>query len=427
MDAKRAKTGADEGNKTVVLAYSGGLDTSCILVWLIEQGYDVVAYLAVYIEDLKEEFIRDFIYPTVQAAKAVYIEDLKEEFIRDFIYPTVQANAIYEDRYLMGTAIARPCIARRQIEIAKKENAGFVSHGATGKGNDQIRFELTYYALQPSITVIAPWRDPAFYKRFAGRKDLFEYAKQHGIPLPVTPKSPWSMDANLMHISYESGVLENPSAHAPPGIFNMTTDPEKAPQEPTTLAIEFKHGVPVKVTNKTEGVTKDGIVEMYLYLNEVAGKHGVGRIDIVENRFIGMKSRGVYETPAGQVLREAHIDIEALTIDREVRKIRDMLSSKMTEQVYHGFWWSPEALYVRKAIAQSQEDVEGVVELKLYRGNVYILGRSSPKSLYDEELVSMDVEGEYDPKTAEGFIKVNALRLREYGRLRGPADESTKQ
>lgn len=414
--SKKAKGSAG----TVVLAYSGGLDTSCILVWFIEQGFDVIAYMA----DIGQS--EDFEAARAKAmklgAKKVFIEDLKSEFVSEFIWPTVQANAIYEDRYLMGTAIARPCIARRQVEIAIQEKAGFVSHGATGKGNDQIRFELTFYALCPGIKVIAPWRDEAFYKRFKGRKDLLEYASANGIPVPVTPKAPWSMDANLMHVSYESGILEDPARHPPTeDLFTMTTDPEKAPEKPAQITVEFKKGVPTKVINKDDGTTKEDPVALYTYLNEIGGKHGVGRIDIVENRFIGMKSRGVYETPAGEILRTAHIDIEGLTIDREVRKIRDMLSVKLTEQIYNGNWWAPECTYVRKAIADSQEFVEGKVDLKLYRGHVYTLGRSSERSLYDEELVSMDVEGEYDPKTADGFIKVNALRMREHGRLRGTA------
>lgn len=416
-EEKRAKV--EPGSKgTVVLAYSGGLDTSCILCWFIEQGYEVIAYMA----DIgqAEDFEAARAKATKLGAKKVFIEDLKKEFVTEFIWPTVQANSIYEDRYLMGTAIARPCIARRQIEIAIQEGAQFVSHGATGKGNDQIRFELTFYAMQPSIQVISVWRDESFYKRFQGRKDLFEYAKAHDIPLPVTPKSPWSMDANLMHVSYESGVLEDPAAHAPEAdLYTMTKDPAKAPDAPANIVIEFKAGVPVKVTNKDNGVVKTDPLDMYLYLNEIGGEHGIGRIDIVENRFIGMKSRGVYETPAGTILRAAHIDVESLTMDREVRKIRDLLSVKFTEHIYHGFWFSPECNFVRKAIADSQKDVEGVVEMRLFKGHTYILGRSSDKSLYDQNLVSMDVEGEYDPKTAEGFIKVNALRLREMARLRG--------
>ena len=392
--------------------------------WFLDEGFDVIAYMA-HVGQPGEDFDAAREKAIKLGAKKVFIEDLREQFVTEFIYPSLQANAMYEDRYMLGTAIARPCIARRQIEIAIEENAGYVSHGATGKGNDQIRFELTYYALQPSIKVISPWRDEKFYKRFPGRKALFEYAASKGIPLPVTPKSPWSMDANMMHISYESGILEDPSTHAP-DLYVMTVDPMKAPDKPELLTIEFAAGVPVKVTCE-DGKVETDPVQMYLLLNEVAGRNGVGRIDIVENRFIGMKSRGVYETPAGEVLRIAHLDIEALTIDKEVRKIRDLMSTKFVEQIYHGFWWSPESTICRKTIAMTQENVEGTVELSLYRGKCSVLGRTSPKSLYDEELVSMDVEGEYDPKTAEGFIKVNALRLREHTRLRGSENPRAKK
>eukprot|EP00041_Stephanoeca_diplocostata_P006591 m.89508 g.89508 ORF g.89508 m.89508 type:complete len:414 (-) comp16441_c0_seq1:132-1373(-) len=408
---------AKESKGTVVLAYSGGLDTSIVLVWFIEQGYDVIAYMADIGQDEDLEAARA--KATKLGAKKVFIEDLKEEFVTDFIWPTVQANSIYEDRYLLGTAIARPCIAKRQCEIAVKEKAQFVSHGATGKGNDQIRFELAFYALTADIEALAPWRMPEFYKRFVGRQDLLDYAKEQGIPVPVTKKSPWSMDANLMHISYESGILEDPATHAPEGLYKMTVSPEEAPDKKEVLEIEFMKGVPTKVTNKTDGTVKDTPLELFQYLNVVGGRNGVGRIDIVENRFIGMKSRGCYETPAGAIIREAHLDVEALTIDREVRKVRDMLSVQFTQQIYNGLWWSPESKLIRKFISDTQEHVEGVVELALYKGNITILGRKSPKSLYDAELVSMDVEGDYDPRNSTGFIKVNALRLRENARLRG--------
>uniref|UniRef100_A0A3B5B4V2 Argininosuccinate synthase n=1 Tax=Stegastes partitus TaxID=144197 RepID=A0A3B5B4V2_9TELE len=273
---------------TVVLAYSGGLDTSCILVWLKEQGYDVITYLANIGQD--EDFEAAQKKAESLGAKKVFIEDLRSQFVEDFIWPAVQANAVYEDRYLLGTAVARPCIARRQVEIARREGAQFVSHGATGKGNDQIRFELTCYALYPEVKIIAPWRIPEFYNRFRGRTDLMEYAQVTF--LPVTPRAPWSMDANLMHISYESGILENPKSHAPADLYLMTKNPEDSPNEPDVLEIEFKNGVPVKVINVKEGKSKDSALDIFSYLNEIGGKHGVGRIDIVENRFIGMKSRG---------------------------------------------------------------------------------------------------------------------------------------
>ncbi|XP_060768967.1 argininosuccinate synthase isoform X2 [Neoarius graeffei] len=358
---------------TVILAYSGGLDTSCILVWLKEQGYDVIAYLA----NIGQE--EDFEAARKKAenlgAKKVFIEDLRAEFVEEFIWTLVQANAIYEDRYLLGTSITRPCIARRQVQIARQEGAQYVSHGATGKGNDQVRFELTCYSLYPEVKIISPWRMPEFYNRFQGRKDLMEYAEKNGIPVPVTPKAPWSMDANLMHISYESGILENPKTHAPSDLYLMTKNPEDSPNTPDVLEIEFSKGIPIKVKHLKEGTSKDTSLEIFNYLNEVGAKHGVGRIDIVENRFVGMKSRG--------------------------------------------FWYSPECEFVRHCIVKSQENVEGKVQLSVFKGHVYILGRESPKSLYSEELVSMDVQGDYDPSDASGFIKINAVRLREHHRLQG--------
>lgn len=404
------------GDRTVVLAYSGGLDTSCILVWLKEQGYEVVAFLA----DVGQE--EDFDEARKKALKLgavkMVIPDVRKEFVEEFIWPSIQANGLYEDRYPMGTALARPCIARAMIKVAKQEGAMYVAHGATGKGNDQIRFELSAYALHSTIQVISPWRLPEFYNRFTGRNDLFEYAKEKGIPLPVTPKSPWSMDANLMHISYESGILEDPITQAPDDLYQMTVDPQKAPDVPTVLVITFQKGLPVSVRNEGDGTVKTQPLELFQYCNLIGGQNGVGRIDIVENRFIGMKSRGIYETPGGNILLAAHIDLEVFTLDREVRKIKRDLDIKFSEQVYKGFWFSPECEYTRSCIAGSQTFVEGSVTLKIYKGGVYILGRKSPNSLYNEELVSMNVQGEYEPMDAGGFIKINALRLREYQRLR---------
>ncbi|XP_052454679.1 argininosuccinate synthase [Carassius gibelio] len=405
----------------VVLAYSGGLDTSCILLWLKEQGYEVIAFLANIGQD--EDFDAARKKAEKLGAKKVFIEDLRSEFVQEFIWPSVQANAVYEDRYLLGTSIARPCIARRQVQIARREGAQYVSHGATGKGNDQVRFELTCYALYPEVQIIAPWRIPEFYSRFRGRTDLMEYAEKHGIPVPVTPKAPWSMDANLMHISYESGVLENPKNHAPSDLYQMTRNPEDSPSEADVLEIAFAKGVPVRVTHVKEGKSKDTPLEIFCYLNEIGGKHGVGRIDIVENRFIGMKSRGIYETPGGTILLHAHLDIETFTMDREVRKIKQSLGIKFSELIYNGFWYSPECEFVRHCIDKSQENVEGRVQLSVFKGQVYILGRESPKSLYNEELVSMDVQGDYDPCDASGFIKINAVRLREHNRLQGAAQK----
>ncbi|XP_029941180.1 argininosuccinate synthase [Salarias fasciatus] len=402
---------------TVVLAYSGGLDTSCILVWLKEQGYDVIAFLANIGQD--EDFDEARKKAENLGAKKVFIEDLRAEFVEHFIWPAVQANAVYEDRYLLGTSLARPCISRSLVDVARREKAHFISHGATGKGNDQVRFELTSYALYPEVKIIAPWRIPEFYNRFKGRLDLMEYAEKHGIPVPVTPKAPWSMDANLMHISYESGILEDPKSHAPVDLYLMTKNPEEAPNAPDVLEITFRKGVPVKVTNLKDATSKDAALDIFLYLNEIGGRHGVGRIDIVENRFIGMKSRGIYETPGGTILLQAHLDIETFTMDKEVRRIKQGLSVKFSELVYNGFWYSPECDFVRHCIQKSQENVEGTVQLSVFKGQVYLLGRESPKSLYNEELVSMDKQGDYDPCDASGFIRINAVRLREYHRLQG--------
>ncbi|XP_059150980.1 argininosuccinate synthase-like isoform X2 [Physella acuta] len=409
-------SGENAGKKRVVLAYSGGLDTSTILVWLIEQGYEVVAYLANIGQEEDFDAVRE--KAVKFGALKMVILDLRKEFVEEFIWPAIQANATYEDRYLLGTSLARPLITRGMVQVAKDEGAHYVTHGATGKGNDQIRFELGAYALHPGIEVISPWRQPEFYNRFKGRTDLFEYAKHHGIPLPVTLKSPWSMDANLMHISYESGVLEDPDHHAPDDLFQMTTDPEKAPDKADVIEIEFKKGVPVCVTNSAESVKHTEPLDIFVYLNKVGGRHGIGRVDLVENRFIGMKSRGIYETPGGTILIAAHTDIEVFTMDREMRKIKRTLDVQFGDQVYKGFWFSPECEFTRFCINKSQEHVEGVVTLKLFKGGVYILGRRSPLSLYNRELVSMNVQGDYEPHEAGGFIKINALRLREYARLR---------
>lgn len=406
--------------KRVVLAYSGGLDTSCILVWLIEQGYEVIAFLANVGQD--EDFEEAKRKALKLGAVKMVVPDCRKEFVEEFIWPSIQANGLYEDRYPMGTALARPCIARAMVKVAKQEGASYISHGATGKGNDQIRFELSAYALHASIEIISPWRLPEFYKRFPGRNDLFEYAKEKGIPLPVSPKSPWSMDANLMHISYESGILEDPMTQAPEDLYQMTVDPQKAPDVPTVIVIEFKKGLPVSVKNQGDGTMKTEALEIFTYCNIIGGQNGVGRIDIVENRFIGMKSRGIYETPGGTILLAAHMDLEVFTLDKEVRKIKRDLDGRFAEQVYRGFWFSPECEFTRNCISSSQEFVEGSVTLKIYKGGVYILGRKSPYSLYNEELVSMNVQGDYEPMDAGGFIKINALRLREYQRLRQDGD-----
>ena len=350
-------------------------------------------------------------------ASKIFIEDLRKEFVTEFIYPAVKSNAIYESRYLLGTSIARPCIARAQVRIAQQEGAQFVSHGATGKGNDQVRFELCAIALDSSIKTIAPWRDPEFLEKFKGRIDLLAYAAKHNIPVDATPKAPYSLDANLYHTSYESGMLEDPMCPPIKEMFRMTVDPEDAPQTPTVVRIEFVKGAPTKLVNKTTGEEFTDPLDSFNALNVIAGANGVGRIDIVENRFVGIKSRGVYETPAGTVLRAAHLDLEGITMDREVMRIRDTLSAEFARLCYYGFWYAPEMDLVMNSIEFSQRNVTGAVEIKLYKGNVIILGRESPCALYSADLASMDIDDggkglEYNPMEAQGFIRINAVRLR---------------
>lgn len=402
--------------ETVILAYSGGLDTSCILVWLIEKGYDVVAFMANVGQD--EDFEEARSKAKSLGARKVVIKDLRQTFVEDYIWPAIQGGAIYEQRYLLGTSLARPCIAKALVSVAEEENALFISHGATGKGNDQVRFELSVYALQPKLKVIAPWRIPEFYERFPGRQELIEYAKARNIPVPVTPKAPWSMDANLMHISYESGILEDPFTEPPENLFQMTVDPKLTPNVPTKLDIEFNKGLPVKVTNLEDQTVKNTPLDLYLYLNEIGGKYGIGRLDIVENRFVGIKSRGVYETPAGTVLYQAHLDLEVFAMDKEVRKLKHFLAVQFSEQIYNGFWFSPESEYARFCLQQSQGVVNGTVRVLLFKGQVYILGRKSESSTYNKELASMEEQGCYTPTDADGFIKINAVRLKEYYRIR---------
>ncbi len=396
-------------NNKVVLAYSGGLDTSIILKWLIEKGYEVIAYIA----DVGQE--DDFDEAKQKAlnfgASKVYIEDLKEEFVTDYIFPAIKANAIYENRYLLGTSLARPLIAKKQIEIAAKENAHYVSHGATGKGNDQVRFELSYYALNPRINVFSPWKNQEFLDDFKGRTDMLNYAKDKGIPIKATHEKPYSEDDNLLHISHEAGVLENPSYKPEKSMLTKIVPPQDAPDKETHLAIHFKDGIPVKVENQDDGMVKEKPLELFNYLNKVGGENGIGLLDMVENRFVGIKSRGVYETPAGTILYLAHMDIEGIAMDREVMKLRNKLSLDFAEIVYNGFWFSPEMDFLVAAIDKSQEYIDGVVYLTLYKGNILINGRESPTSLYNEDLSSMDIEGGFDQKDSEGFIKINAIRL----------------
>lgn len=404
-------------NKRVVLAFSGGLDTSCILKWLLERGYEVVCFVADVgqqldnLDEVREKALK------IGASK-IHVVDVRKEFVTDFVFPTIRANAIYEGQYLLGTAIARPVIAKAQVHVAKLENCKFLSHGATGKGNDQVRFELTANALDPELEIIAPWREPEFFERFQGRVDLMKYAEEKGIPVDQTPKKPYSIDENLFHISYESGVLEDPEVEPPEEMFRMTTDPMNAPDKKEKIRIHFKQGNPVKIENLDTGIVETDPLELFLYLNDLGKKHGIGRIDIVENRFVGIKSRGVYETPGGTILRKAHLDLEGIVLDREVRKLRDSLSSKFAELTYNGFWYSPEMDVIMSAIDKSQEFVDGHVDMYLYKGNIIVAGRGSPVSLYNKDQASMDVAGGYNPQDAEGFIRINGLRLKTHSLMR---------
>ena len=393
----------------VILAYSGGLDTSVILKWLIDKGYNVVAYVADVGQDDDFEEVKKKALKI--GASKVYIEDLKEEFVTDYIFPAIKANAMYEGRYLLGTSLARPLIAKKQIEIAHKEGALYVSHGATGKGNDQVRFELSFYALDPGIKVLAPWKMQGFLDQFKGRTDMLNYAAEKNIPVKASLKKPYSEDDNLMHISHEAGILEDPKFKADHEMLVKMVPPQKAPDKEVHLEIHFKDGIPVKVINIDDGTTKENPLELFNYLNKLGGANGIGLLDMVENRFVGIKSRGVYETPAGEILIKAHMDIEGIAMDREVMRLRNMLSPVFSEIVYNGFWFSPEMDFLMAAIKKSQELIDGIVYLTLYKGNIIIDGRESPSSLYNQELASMDIEGGFDQKDSEGFIKINAIRL----------------
>ncbi len=395
--------------KKIVLAYSGGLDTSVILKWLIDEGYEVIAYIADVGQDDDFEEAREKAMGI--GASKVYIEDLKEEFVTGYIFPAIKANAVYENRYLLGTALARPLIAKRQIEVAAAEDAGYVSHGATGKGNDQVRFELTYYALNPRIKVFAPWKNKEFLDTFKGRTDLLNYAEAKGIPVKATLKKPYSEDDNLMHISHEAGILEDPKFRAGRDIISRIRMPQDAPDSETRIAIEFKDGIPVKIINTDDNTEKTNSLELFQYLNQLGAENGIGLLDMVENRYVGIKSRGVYETPGAEILLKAHMDIEGIAMDREVMRLRNMLSPVFSELVYNGFWFSPEMDFLMAAINKSQELIDGTVYLTLYKGNVMIDGRESHSSLYDQDLSSMDIEGGFNQQDSEGFIKINAIRL----------------
>jgi argininosuccinate synthase len=398
--------------KKVVLAYSGGLDTSVILKWLVNKGYDVICFVGDVGQ--KDDFKAIEKKALKTGASKAYTEDLREEFVTDFIFPALRGNAIYEGRYLLGTSLARPLLAKKQIEIAKKEGAEYVAHGATGKGNDQVRFELSYYALNPDIKVISPWKDPEFLAEFKGRSDLINYAKKWDIPIKATKKKPYSEDENLMHISHEAGILEDPLFSPPENVFTVTISPKKAPDKETIIEIYFKDGNPVKVVNKTDGKVKTKPLELFTYINELGSKNGIGRVDMVENRFIGIKSRGIYETPGATILWCAHRDIEGIAMDKEVMHLRDLLTPKFSELIYNGFWFSPEMDFLMNALNKSQEAIDGKVILSLYKGNVTVIGRESSTSLYNPALSSMEVEGGFCATDSRGFINVNAIRLKAH-------------
>jgi len=385
----------------VVLAYSGGLDTSVILKWLLET-YDcqVIAFCADLGQGENLQAVKKKAL-TVGASK-VYVEDLRETFVRDYVFPMLRGCAVYEGAYLLGTSIARPLIAKRQMEIAAKEGADAVAHGATGKGNDQVRFELTYQALDPAIRIIAPWREWTM----RSRRELIEYAEKHGIPVAATKAKPYSTDANLFHVSYEGGILEDPWAAPPDEIFQMTVSPEKAPEKPREVEIEYERGNPVAVDGK-----RMSPAALLAHLNKLGGEHGIGRADLVENRYVGMKSRGVYETPGGTILHVAHCGLESLTLDREVLHLRDSLIPRYAELIYYGYWYAPEREMLQAAIDEAQADVIGTVRVKLYKGSCTVTGRKSARSLYRLDMATFEEDEVYRQQDAEGFIRLNALRL----------------
>ncbi len=394
--------------KKVVLAYSGGLDTSVILRWLMdEHGVEVVAYTADVgqgdeVADAKAKALET-------GATEAIAEVLTDEFVADYVFPALRANAVYEGHYLLGTSLARPVIAKGLVRAAEQTGADAIAHGATGKGNDQVRFEMSAFALKPDIKVIAPWREWSL----KGRADCVRYAEEHGIPVPVTPEKPYSTDANLLHISYEGGVLEDPWVAPPAGMFSMTVDPELAPDESETITITYEKGDPVAIDG--EALAPAALLAR---LNTIAGRHGVGRVDIVENRFVGMKSRGVYETPGGTVLHYAHRAVESLTLDREVMHLRDELIPRYAEMVYNGFWFAPEREALQSFMDTVQERVSGEARLKLYKGGVYTEGRRSDFELYDHATVTFEEDDVYDQADAAGFIRLNALRLRRIAEAR---------
>lgn len=394
-------------SKKIILAYSGGLDTSVIICWLAEQGYEVIALcvdVGQKIDDL--EAIKQKALSS--GASMAVVENVKDEFVKDFVLPAMQFHALYEGVYLLGTSLARPLIAKAQIEMCKKYGANAVSHGATGKGNDQVRFELAYYSLAPNIEVVAPWKIPAFYEKYPGRAELIQYAKEHNIPVKASSAAPWSSDENLLHISYESGILEDPWTKPPQEMFELTQSLQDAPNEPEELTLTFENGVPTSLNEQKISLTK-----LFLKLNELGSKHGIGRIDIVESRFVGMKSRGVYETPGGSILMHAHRAIESISLTSDAIDLKENLMPRFAKTVYQGFWFTPQMEMMLTLLANSQKNVEGEVRLELYKGNINITGRRSEHSLYNEDIASMEKDsGAYSPLDAMGFIKLHALPFR---------------
>ncbi|KPJ64052.1 argininosuccinate synthase [candidate division WOR-1 bacterium DG_54_3] len=393
--------------KKVVLAYSGGLDTSVMIPWLKENyNCEVIAFAA----DLgQEEELKGLKGKALKTgASKIYIEDLKQEFAEDFLFPMLKSGAVYEGQYLLGTSVARPLIAKKQVEIAKKEKADALAHGATGKGNDQVRFELTYKALAPDLKIIAPWRE----WDLKGRKEEIEYAKERKIPVPVTKEKPYSSDRNLWHVSYEGGVLEDPWFEPKEDMFVLTVSPEKAPQKPAYVEIGFEKGIPVKVNGKRE--TGYGLIKK---LNEIGGKHGIGRVDLVENRLVGIKSRGVYETPGGTILYKAHQALESITLDRDTMHYKQLVAQRYAELIYYGQWFTPIKEALDAFINKTQEAVNGTVRLKLYKGNCTVVGRKSPNSLYRPELATFEKEAVYNQKDAEGFINLFGLPIKVKAKL----------
>jgi argininosuccinate synthase len=418
---------SSESKPKVVLAYSGGLDTSVILKWLCEKGFDVIAFCA-DVGQHHEDFEAVKAKAVGCGAVKCVVTDLRKEFVEHYIFEALKCNAIYEGRYLLGTSVARPCIAKEMVRIAAEEGATFIAHGATGKGNDQVRFEMCAQALDAKLQCIAPWRDAEFIESFKGRSDLLAYCTKHGIPVDAKPKSNYSIDENLFHTSYESGVLEDANETYEESMFKMTVSPQAAPDTSTMIDIEFEKGIPVKLTNKTDGTVKTDPLELFMYANEIAGANGIGRIDIVENRFVGIKSRGVYETPGGTLLRDAHMDLEGICMDREVKRITEGMGTEFARLCYNGFWFAPEMDLIRHSITYSQRDVSGTVSLELYKGNIICRGRTSPFALYNPDLASMDIEGggdnfDYNPSDAAGFIRINAVRLKTYAALRAKTHE----